>query len=300
MRFGVARFGVSKMALPLALVLLGACGGRTLDQDAYNVYGQPSPPGAGNGASAGAISSGGAASSGTQSGGAEVGGSAPLGEAGGPPGGAHSVGGGPAQDCGVTPHSNGSLTLIDDMEEHQGFINQYEGRKGAWFAFNDGTPGSTQFPTPGMSPFPMRQVSSDATGGHYVAYCTGSNAMTWGAGIGAELNDGCPYDASVYNGLHFFARGEAGDALSVRVPTANAYTGFDSTCSSSETPCSDVFQTEIALAPYWQEYYVAFDGLRPFDHASPARFDAAELLRIEFEAPPESFFSFSIDGLTFF
>ena len=221
---------------------------------------------------------------------------------GGMAGGGTSIGGSYA--CGTPPRAIGYPSLIDDMEDGDASIAGYDGRSGGWFSYNDGSPGY-QFPSPGS--FAMESVAFDASGGRSVANTYGKGFSTWGAGMGFVLNSGCPYDASIYRGLHFFARAEltaATGLLYVLLPTAaTTPPTYGGTCvQSTPTSCYDDYQTTIPLSSAWAEEYVSFDALRQLGWGTRVTFDARTLMGVNFQTlyGEGSAFSFSIDSISFY
>lgn len=108
---------------------------------------------------------------------------------------------------------DGCGLLLDDMEAQTGFLCEGNGRRGAWYAYNDEVEGSTiQWPERTTIPgTPIAVSESDrTTNGH--AMRTYGISYSW-AGIGFDLNfDGTTYrtfDASNYDGVTFWAKGSA-------------------------------------------------------------------------------------------
>jgi hypothetical protein len=275
--------------------------------------------GSGGASSGGSTGSGGASSGGAA--GSSVGGSASAGT-GGTAGAAGSVSGGSTGvgaaggtstggsagatnlSCGSPPRATGYPTLIDDMEDGTSFISRYDGRSGGWFTYNDGTPGVQ---IPNTTGFQMQSVSSDASGGTVVANTHGKGFTSWGAGMGFVLNSGCPYDASVYKGMHFFVRAEtapASGSIYFLVPTAaTTPTGEGGTCvQRNVSGCYDDYQMRIAVTSGWTEEYVPFDLLVQQGWGNPVSFDAGTLIGVNFQtlSGEGNSFSFSIDSISFY
>jgi hypothetical protein len=346
MRTGVKRVRVNNRWAMLALALL-ACGGRTIDDGAYDVYSHGSDPGAdpagscrnegtlfmdgelipgqlpcfcnngqiecetpGGIASGGNTSSGGVSTGGTApvagststGGAASTGGSTSTGgvsSAGATTGGGSSAGGGPI--CDFIPQAAGLSPLIDDMEDGDGYIVPLEGRSGTWFTYNDGTPSGSQFPFPGQA-FSM-QYAGDSQVGKFVANTSGVGFDTWGAGMGLVLNAGCPYDASVYRGVRFYAKAE--QAMSVRLIIATRATSppeAGGTCLAHGTfACYDAFQIPLMLGTAWQEERVLFTQLAQQGWGVPAAFDASTVIGINFQTiDTDTPFSYSVDSVSFY
>jgi uncharacterized membrane protein YgcG len=103
---------------------------------------------------------------------------------------------------------------------------------------------------------------------------TGSNLTAWGAALAAELSNGCPFDASKYGGITFYAKGtstvfEGTDKLLVLVgnpeyiPTENG--GFCNDSPSLMTPdpaCYARHRTTITLTADWTKYVINWSDLQ--------------------------------------
>ena len=79
-----------------------------------------------------------------------------------------------------------TLSTIDDMEDQDGSIIATDGRKGAWYTYND----MSGMQTPVMGdPFGMNPVPKPRSGSTYAAHTFGSNFTIWGAGFGFDFNN---------------------------------------------------------------------------------------------------------------
>ncbi len=260
-------------------------------------------------AGAAGISTGGFATGGSMSTGA-TGGIATAGStsAGGSAfGGSNSIGGAggaPTVVCGAPRHANGMQPLIDDMEDQDQFIDAVDGRSGSWFTYNDGT-GGVQTPLPGANDFFMENVGSDASGGRFVADTYGANFSSWGAGMGFVLSGGCPYDATIYQGVHFYLRSDNEPTqIYVMLPTAaTTPIAYGGTCdTSSGATCYDDYQTRVIADTTWNEVYVSYVSLMQQGWGTRVYFDPSTLIGVNFQTlvGGGSNFSFAVDDISFF
>lgn len=168
------------------------------------------------------------------------------------------AGGAITRDCGP---------LIDDMEDGSGRICFGTGRIGVWYSFKDPTQKSTQWPsatTPG-TPIETSLIPGDRGTSKRAIHTYGS-CWGWGSGVGIDLNfDGTTYalyDATDYQGVHFWARG-TNTELRFRVgaasTTARKYGGTCATSANGE--CAGPTGVSLTLAPEWREYSVNFGAL---------------------------------------
>ena len=234
---------------------------------------------------------------GTESGGGEAG-VGPV-ETGGTAGsgfpfGAAGAAGSPT--CGVT---------IDDMEDGTGHICRGANRDGVWYAFNDGD--GTQWPAPTTPGIPIEtSVVPGGRGQSQRAVHTYGSANQW-AGIGLDLAfDGTSYDvydASAYDGITFWARGDSCiDARIGTVPTTS--TQWGGTCTLDTPPvgegCVPHF-SYIMLSDDWMQYWVPFDRLSDALEGDQTRveFGPSELTNVQFRVGGGAF-DFWIDDIAFF
>lgn len=263
------------------------------------------PGSGGGGASSGAGGLGDAGSAGAAgaSGGAAGGapGLAGAGGAGGHAGAgfAGSGGAGGGDVLAVLPEN-----LIDDLEDGDARIiaRPELGRTGAWFLFNDGSPGAEQWPQSELG----LPVAGGALGTVLAAHTVGDERFTrWGAGIGFELSSAGagrePYDVSSFEGLVFWARGVPAE-LRVELPTVGL-TPVDSggSCVPDEDdPCRDFWGASIALTPAWRQYVVPWTALQQVRSGGQARFEATEVLSVKFLVRAGQAFDLWIDEVAFY
>jgi len=267
--------------------------------------GAPSHPSAGAPAtgSAGAFNTG--AGGATTSGGSHGAGAPATGAAGAATGGA----GAPAVGGCVAKAGTIADLLIDDLEDGDNVINPIGGRTGYWYTYNDGT--GTQVPLPtvlfkGTNP-------GSAASPLYAATTSGTVFTNYGAGMGFDFNNtaakSCPYDASAYAGIKFWAKANAGNmaamtlSVMVKIPgTTSIATG--GTCAAM---CDDHYSLKPPppLTETWTQYTITFAtaatttfGQNSFGPVVP--FDKSQILAMQFQVTKNVAFNFSIDDVTFF
>jgi hypothetical protein len=123
--------------------------------------------------------------------------------------------------------------------------------------------------------------------------------------MGLVLAAGCPYDASVHQGIHFYARSDLGGTpIFVLLPTAaTTPTANGGSClQSSPSSCYDDYQTAIMLGSTWSEQYVPYSVLSQQGWGTPASFDPRTLMGVNFQTlfGGGQSFSFSIDAISFY
>jgi len=205
---------------------------------------------------------------------------------------------------GADPRECGAL--IDDLEDGSGRICDGSGRTGVWYVFHDDAPGK-QWPS--VTPPGIAIETSLIPGGRGASkraiHTYGSGFATWGAGVGLDLNfDGANhglYDASGYQGIHFWARTGNGSHSNVRVRISTASTTavkYGGTCESgAPTECVGPVGVYLRLEPEWLEYTVSFAELDLF---TQPKFSAEldRLTNIQFMSQ-EADFDFWVDDLSF-
>lgn len=263
----------------------------------------PSSPGGSPGA--GASSGGSRVTGGTAPGGGTSGaafggafGGAPLSSGGAATGGLGLAGEEPLGTGGQDPEPRDCGPLIDDMEDATGRICDDGVRRGVWYTFND--EGAAQWPapqTPGV-PIPVEEIPGGRGESLKAMRTHGGSFTAWGAGLGVDLAfDGVTYghyDASRYDGITFWVRGDRGHSFEVRMSDeATTLVDFGGTCESE--PCVENTR-EVAYDAEWTLVWVPFEGLS--NYGQPL--DPSRLTNLQFFVRDNPPFDFWIDDLSFF
>jgi hypothetical protein len=214
--------------------------------------------------------------------------------------------GGGAEDDGVDPPP-GPTDLIDDLEDGDDAISEANGRLGGWYTFNDESTTGTQIP-PSESFTP---TTGGAGGSAFAAATSGTGFTVWGAGMGFDLNnpsavgqigDRAPYDASVYAGITFKARGNVPIRVSLEVvgvtPTDRGGTCVPSTTEGEE--CDDLHGASLDLTSEWKEYSLAFSQLRQQGWGKAVPFAATDVTSVLFQADKDLMFDVAVDDVGFY
>jgi len=308
----------------LATALVGAlaCGGRvTRDGEPNGEREESAPPERGLGGTpvttgglapeddgGGRSPAGGAPAA---SGGAPVsGGTAPAGGAGGGAGGAApggsslatgglAIGGdSPLGIGGADPEPRDCGPLIDDMEDATGHVCNDGVRRGVWYTFNDG--GADQWPaprTPGV-PIPVEEIPGGRGESLRAMHTYGGTFTAWGAGLGVDLAfDGVTYglyDASAYDGITFWVRGDRGHSFEVRMSDQDTtLVDYGGTCENE--PCVRCTR-QVAYDAEWTEVWVPFASL----YGSGTDLSPSRLTNLQFFVRDNPPFDFWIDDLSFY
>jgi hypothetical protein len=205
-------------------------------------------------------------------------------------------------------------TVIDDMEAGTGRILTRDQRKGVWYAFAAVDPerptwvGGTLWPpitSPGV-PIETSVIQGGRVGSTHAMHAYGSESDTteryWYAGIGVDLMfDGShygTYDASAYEGITFWIRGNPTE-LQVRVSTTpTTAVEYGGTCT--EADC-DPHNAPIEANSSWHQIWVPFSNLKQTIYGPGLIFDPSALTNIQFYCPIGcSSFDFWIDDLAFY
>jgi hypothetical protein len=210
---------------------------------------------------------------------------------------------GPSWECEAAP-VGGATPLIDDfelpegVEEQDNALPENEGRTGFWFVYNDGTAGGMQTP-PADAVFPTDETPA---AGLYSLEMTGSGFTEFGAGVGATLNatggttgGACPFNASAYEGITFWAKGEGTVRVNFPIP-ATVPPSDGGTCAEM---CYDNYGTDIDLTADWTEYTVLFSDLSQQGFGAAVDFNAAELLQLQWQDPTGDVVEIWLDNVAF-
>jgi len=317
----------------LATVVLGALAASfsacMAEGQDNTVPGGPTPGHAGNdtnpgsagmvGSVAGTTASGGkpnTGAAGSPASGGKPGGAAGSFGSGGKPGGAAgaatgaagaatgAAGGGTVGGCKTAAGTIADL-LIDDLEDGDNTIKAIGTRVGYWYTYNDGT--GTQVPAPtavfkGTAP-------GSTTSSAFAATTSGPAFTSYGAGMGFDFNNttmkSCPYNASAYTGIKFYAKANTGNMTGmtlkamIKIPATTPTTSDGGTCA---TKCEDHFYLKPApaLTTTWTQYTMPFASIAQDGFGTVATFDKTKILAMQFQVASGVAFNFSIDDITFY
>lgn len=200
--------------------------------------------------------------------------------------------------------SSAKLSMIDDMEDGDGSILAADGRKGAWYTYNDETAAATQDPAVGL-PFEMTPINPPRGQSAFAANTKGSGFMTWGSGFGFDLsNDGtakAAYDASKYSGISFWARIGAGATGSVRLNIGDKNTTPEGgVCDPAA--CSDDFGKDIVLTADWQKFDIKFAEMTQVGWSMVLlpEIQKSALFAVHFQTGVDKTFDIWVDDIAFF
>jgi hypothetical protein len=174
--------------------------------------------------------------------------------------------------------------MIDDMEDGDGYICRGNGRIGQWY-----TAGSTLVtPDQNTHPIPPAIISPPRGTSNYAMRMQAPAGYGYGGILGVDLQyDGTTvygsYNASVYLGITFWARGMVTDsvtmtnAIDVWVACAQTTpTTYGGTCSLG-TACYDNF-SRVYIGTDWTQISVPFSSLA----SGYAPFDKSQVTHIQF------------------
>jgi hypothetical protein len=195
-------------------------------------------------------------------------------------------------DCSAIAAS-GTAPLIDDFEDGDARGSANDGRSGSWHIIRDGTGGQVSMNEPPQAELGGANASARAM------HLSGSGFTVWGAGLALDLRqDSGPYDASVHQGIRFFARGT--DRLRLSLVQQNLAPDHRcSTCDPQFFECGLFYGTEIVLGAAWTEYTVAWTTLG-HEFQGGTAFGPDQLLTLLFKSTSPAAFDFWIDDVAFY
>jgi hypothetical protein len=215
----------------------------------------------------------------------------------------------PVGGCTVAAGTIADL-LIDDLEDGDNTIRPLGKRVGYWYTFNDGTTGAVQVPAP-KDLFKGTAPGSTATP-MFAAITSGPAFTKYGAGMGFDFNNtaakSCPYNASAYTGIKFWAKANAGNmalmALTamIKIPATTPSTSSSGTCTAM---CEDHYSLKPApvLTTTWTQYTITFASATTFgqnNFGTPVAFDKSKIIAMQFQVAKDFAFDFSVDDITFY
>jgi hypothetical protein len=192
---------------------------------------------------------------------------------------------------------------IDDLEDGNNGILATGHRAGYWYTYNDGT--AVQVPAPAA----QFMAAMPGHGGMFAAHTSGPAFMAWGAGLGFDFNNtamkSCPYNASAYAGIKFWAKGNVTLKTMVKIPATTLVASGGSCVATATGKCEDHFALTPApaLTAVWAQYTLDFANPTVFAQGKwgiPTTFDKANILAVQFQVDPMMAFDFSIDDVAFY
>ena len=191
--------------------------------------------------------------------------------------------------------------MIDNFEDGDGALIPNGGRQGYWYIFNDETEGATQTPDGEVLP-----VEGGSDGTAMAMNTAGSGFTEWGAGIGIDLNNEgggmeggngikMTYDSSAYAGVVLTAKGNGQIRAMVQIE-ATIPPEEGGTCAVDCDPHGKV----LLLSDEWQQFTLPFDQLNQEGWGTPAAWDSATVVGLQFKVGASTDFDFWIDEVGFY
>ncbi len=177
--------------------------------------------------------------------------------------------------CNERRVAKGRQPLIDDFEDGDDEVARLEGRSGLWRWVRD-----TDLPrsSPALLPIPR---PNPRPGNQLAVHVKGGRLLDWGAVVEFNFVPGC-YDASVYQGLSFQAKGPGRIFVAPRevgvIPVA-----LGGSCTED---CHNAHVKKIELSAQWKTYEVRFSEVEQRGYNKPA-FNPSRLNSLAFQIHPE-------------
>lgn len=198
--------------------------------------------------------------------------------------------------------ASGGVATIEDFDDGDPYIAG-DSRRGMWFDFDDGS-GGEQAPTGSAWQLTDGGVNSQGL----ALRVTGGGFTSWGSGLGVNLawneteNRACAYDASVWDGLSFWAKGNV-DGFAVGLAELDVTpVEQGGRCTSM---CYGTHRVEVDLDDCWRRYAFSFSEFDPVDW-SPENgpLNASELTALQFYvytgAAPNNRYEYWVDQIEFY
>jgi hypothetical protein len=191
------------------------------------------------------------------------------------------------------------MLLVDDLEDGDALSLPLPAGRAIWAAYNDGTPGSAQYPR-SECPLPTQQLGT-LEGGELAMRTAGCGVRRWGAGLQLLFGAGPPdcasaFDASSYDGVEFWlSQSDASAAVTLQLNTSGTVPAeLGGSCTAD---CFNSYQNAHELANGWNR--VSFLELRQL-HEPRHLLNPATIRSVGWAVPPSSSFDFSVDNVRFF
>lgn len=202
----------------------------------------------------------------------------------------------PIVSCAVATGA-GDAPMIDDFEDGDMDTLGIDGRSGGWYAYNSDDTREHVFEVTAADGLPAGSQRAMHTSGRDFQWAGIGFGLRWGT----ENDDGewveCVYDATAYQGVRFWARGDGSARLTVSVPGVIPEDD-GGTCVSD---CWNNHGVDLTLRDAWTEHFIPFtDMVQPDYGEQLGPLDPAELRTMQFEFPGDTAFDLWIDELQFY
>ncbi|HET9958139.1 MAG TPA: hypothetical protein VFQ61_26770 [Polyangiaceae bacterium] len=194
----------------------------------------------------------------------------------------------PSAPCSERRVAQGERGLIDDFEDGNADVLPYEGRRGFWSWVQD-----SDFPRRSPELVPVLRPDP-SQGNRFALHVQGKRLLDWGASIEFTFTPSC-YDARVYRGLSFQARGPGRIYVALREVSVIPPSG-GGTCKDD---CHNPHVHKVDLDGTWKRYTVSFSELtqRGYGHRG---LDPSQLNSVAFFVRSEDTpYDVWIDDVTF-
>jgi hypothetical protein len=196
-------------------------------------------------------------------------------------------------DLGGAPSFDDGLVRIDDFDDDDALFSG-NGLDGGWYAYGDGSSG-TITGGDGLAPVPL-----GVEGGALRVEAGGFTS--WGPVFGAWLSESCLFDASAYDGVTFYAKGNVTGAPNGKVSLR--LVGLEDITPDKgglcESNCYNSPYVELSLdSDCYSRYSFRFDEFHRVGE-SESTLAPSELYLMDFAIGTATSFEIWIDELSFF
>lgn len=199
----------------------------------------------------------------------------------------------PLARCTPAVVAAGESPLLDDFEDGDTKLPWLERRSGFWIVYDDGT--GLQKPRGGSQPFPEK-IPGGREQSLLALHTRGSGFKKWGAVLSTQLSARGCYDASVYDGVRFWARGR-GKVVFAAMMSQVVSEKFGGSCVGE---CLDAHVATIDLQKDWTLHTIRWEDLKQVGTGPALDFDARSLFSFSFTSKPEqASFDYWLDDLSF-
>jgi hypothetical protein len=185
----------------------------------------------------------------------------------------------PTDVCQNVPQ--GTLALMDDFEDGDSVAVPEVDREAYWFTLHDDSAGMID-PDTNFLP-----VTPGAHGSVRSAHITASGYSVWGAGFSANISHfaggiRCPYNASKFSGLRFYARGSSEVRVELLIPEVvdQQYGGKCDTGAGQV--CYDTHGVGLQLTSDWKLYSFPWSQFVQRNFGTVAAFRPDAIMSLEF------------------
>ena len=220
----------------------------------------------------------------------------------------------------LTRARTGGSTLLEDFDEEEP-RHLGNGTDGYWYGIDDGTSGTQVPSSPHTDDLEAPPVTTFSEPGGVIEdggalHVVGGGFRDWGSAQGTlfasvdnDVNSLCLFDASIYDGISLWIRGEvrrqsdgSAGVIKMHLAEVDVYPLENrGRCDAANGSCWDAHEVVIEPTECWRRVSFTFEEFEQEGWGSPAgALDLDELVHLDLQVAQGHSFDYYVDEISFF